>query len=388
MKRDLIIANGSGLMGSGSVATRLLKTGMNPNIARPYLRNDPRIKGDEARHVAHPSDARSYITNNGKRYVTNANATLLRLEWTLLDEIVVKAAQSRLRAVSDIRGRGLQFTIPNGMAKTVLSTQTQSDFGPATISMSGLAKSMGDRPVYGLGNLPLPIIHKDFQFDAREIATAREGNAPLDLSAAELAARRVAEGVEQLTLGVSPTYSYGQGAIYGMTNFPQRLTMNLASPLASSWIPRYLVNNVLGMRTMAQQHHHYGPYILYTSLAWDAYLDNDLNALDANSSNITLRDRLRRIEGIDDVVTLDYLNGYDAVLVQMTTDVTRMVVGMDITTLQWETEGGMQLNFKVMCIIVPQFRADFKGNTGIVHGTVPGQTFQPADAVYISNSNP
>ena len=56
-------------------------------------------------------------------------------------------------------------------------------------------------------------------------------------------------------------------------------------------------------------------------------------------------------------------------IVQMTSDVARAVVGMDITTVQWESKGGMQLNFKVMCINVPQIRADFYGNCGILHAT-------------------
>ena len=68
---------------------------------------------------------------------------------------------------------------------------------------------------------------------------------------------------------------------------------------------------------------------------------------------------------------MDYLDptgaAYVMVMVQMTTDVVREVVGMDITTVQWETKGGMQLNFKVMAILVPQLRADQNGNTGIVH---------------------
>jgi hypothetical protein len=46
-----------------------------------------------------------------------------------------------------------------------------------------------------------------------------------------------------------------------------------------------------------------------------------------------------------------------------------MVIGMDVTTVQWETHGGMRLNFKVMAIMVPQLRSDFNGNAGIVHGS-------------------
>ena len=366
---------------NGSVASALLANNFDVNSLRPYLGND----------------GRTYITRNqgGKNVavpVANANASLLRLEWTELDQVVIRAALPRLRAVADVRGRGLQMTIPNGLAKTVLQTQAQSDVNAASISMDGLADGTADRPAYNLTNLPLPIIHKDFSFSARQIATSRNGAMPLDLSMAELAARRVAEGAEQLLLGVSSSYSYGGGTIYGFTNFPSRMTYSLINPDLSasytSWIPRMTVQDVLNMRFLSQQHHHYGPWVLYTSLAWDQYLDDDLNAVDANSSNITLRDRLRRIDGIEDVVTLDYLNGYDMVLVQMTTDVVREVVGMDITTIQWETHGGMQLNFKVMCILTPQLRADFLGNTGIVHGSVAGQTTQPLGAIYLPNGNP
>jgi uncharacterized linocin/CFP29 family protein len=366
---------------NGSVASALLANNFDVNSLRPYLGND----------------GRTYITRNqgGKNLavpVANANASLLRLEWTELDQVVIRAALPRLRAVADVRGRGLQMTIPNGLAKTVLQTQAQSDVNAASISMDGLADGTADRPAYNLTNLPLPIIHKDFSFSARQIATSRNGAMPLDLSMAELAARRVAEGAEQLLLGVTSSYSYGGGTIYGFTNFPSRMTYSLTNPDLSasytSWIPRMTVQDVLNMRYLSQQHHHYGPWVLYTSLAWDQYLDDDLNAVDANSSNITLRDRLRRIDGIEDVVTLDYLNGYDMVLVQMTTDVVREVVGMDITTIQWETHGGMQLNFKVMCILTPQLRADFLGNTGIVHGSVAGQTTQPLGAIYLPNGNP
>lgn len=359
---------------NGSVASALLQNNFDAGALRPYI----------------GEDGRTYITQNqaGRNVAVptvNANATLLRLEWTLLDEVVIRAALPRLRAVADVRGRGLQFTIPNGMAKTVLQTQAQSDVSGATISMDGLADSQADRPQYNLTNLPLPIIHKDFSFSARQIAVSRNGSMPLDLSMAELAARRVAEGAEQLLLGVSSSYSYGGGAIYGFTNFPSRTTYSLSSPLASGWTPRATLLDVLAMRLASQQHFHYGPWVLYTSLAWDRFLDDDLSIY---KGDLTLRDRLRRIEGIEDVVTLDYLNGYDMVLVQMTTDVCREVVGMDITTVQWETHGGMQLNFKVMCILVPQLRADYKGNTGIVHGSVAGQTFQPSGAIYLPTGNP
>lgn len=366
---------------TGDVATTLLQNNFDVGMLRPFI-------GPGGKHYV------TRMTANGELQaipVANANATLLKQEWTLLDEVVVRAALPRLRAVADIRGRGLQFTIPNGMAKTVLQTQAQSDISPANISMDGLADGGGDRPVYNLTNLPLPIIHKDFSFPARQIATARAGNMPLDLSTAELAGRRVAEACEQLLLGVGPSYSYGGGTVYGLTNFPSRITYALQDPTGAGWTPQKTVADVLAMRLSSQVHNHYGPWVLYTSLAWDQYLDADLNPTSQNSSNITLRQRLRNIEGIEDVCTLDYLKSYDMVLCQMTTDTCREVVGMDITTVQWETHGGMQLNFKVMAIMVPQVRADFNGNCGIVHGNVAAPTTAAptqAGVVYVNGSNP
>ncbi len=63
---------------------------------------------------------------------------------------------------------------------------------------------------------------------------------------------------------------------------------------------------------------------------------------------------------------------FDFIMVQMTSDVVRMVIGLDITTLQWETLGGLKVNFKVMAILVPQLRSTVVNIanhlTGIVHG--------------------
>jgi uncharacterized linocin/CFP29 family protein len=365
------IANGQA---HGPAAARLLQTNFDTDCLRPYV----------------AEDGNSYVnnqvgSNDPEAIRINATATLLRLEWTLLDTTVIRAALPRLRAVADLRGRGLQMVIPNGMSKSVLQYQRASDVRQASISMDGLSESRGDRPVYDLNSLPLPIIHYDFSFSAREIATSRAGNMPLDLTMAELAARKVAEGAEQLLLGVSSSYSYGGGSIYGYTNFPGRITTSLSDPTASAWVARLTLLDVLRMRSLSQLNLHYGPWVLYVSLSWDRYLDDDLSIY---KGDLTLRDRLKRIAGIDDVVTLDYLNGYDMVLVQMSTDVAREVVGMDITTVQWETQGGMQLNFKVMCILVPQVRADINGNTGIVHGSVAGQTTAPNGAIYLTTGIP
>ena len=342
---------------SGDVASALMAANMDPNVLRPWIGRD----------------GQSYKTViiNGKPQAVpliNATATLRKDDWIILDSAVVKAAKPRLKAVADLRGAGLTFNIPNGMSKTVLESETQSDISDAIVSMDGLRESKADRPEFELGSLPLPIIHKDFQFSARQVMASRNGGSPLDTTTAELAGRKVAEVAEKLLLGTYGSYSFGGGSIYGYTNFGSRLTKAMTLPTTSGWTAATAVTEVLAMRLQAQQAYHYGPYMLYCSSPWDTYLDADYSS---SKGDNTLRDRLKAIDGIQDVRTLDYLStsSYIMLLVQMTSDVVREVVGMDITTVQWESKGGMQLNFKVMAILVPQLRADQNGNTGIVHGT-------------------
>mgnify|MGYP000023505374 CR=1 FL=1 len=96
-------------------------------------------------------------------------------------------------------------------------------------------------------------------------------------------------------------------------------------------------------------------------------MDDDYSA--AKGDN-TLRDRIGKIQGVGRPMTLDFLSGYQIILCQRSADVARGVVGMDITTVQWPSNGGMQVNFKVMAIMVPQLRHDYYNRTGIVHGVV------------------
>ena len=349
MSQDFIL----GGQASGSVAERLLMNGMNPNALRPYL--------DEK--------GRSCITTNqnGKatKLITNAPATLRKDDWLQLDTAILKAAKPRLKAWGDLRSAGLSYSIPNGMGKTVLEYEDQSDVTDAILSMDGLRKAESDRPEFSLKNLPLPIVHKDFNFSARQLAASRNGGSPLDTTTAELAGRRVAEQIEKLLLGVVPTYQFGGGYIYGYTNFDKRQTKNdLTAPDGSN--AATTVSEVLEMKTMSQNKNHYGPWFCYCSTSWDQYMDDDYSS--AKGDN-TLRDRIGAIEGIDRPMTLDYLPANTLMLVQKSSDVVRAVMGMDITTVQWESHGGMQLNFKVMGIMVPQLRADFYDNCGIVHGS-------------------
>jgi uncharacterized linocin/CFP29 family protein len=351
----------------GNWARQLIDNELDVGCMRPYV--DKRNRSWITRNIVNPETGKS----EQKPVMTrNDNATLRILDWIQLDEAIIRASKERLRAVRQLREAGLVYMLPNGIAKPMMQFQQQSDISGATISMDGIREGESDRPVFSTVNFPIPIIHKDFQFSLREIMASRTGYSPLDLTTAELAGRRVAEQVEQLTIGTSntallgaPSYAYGGATIYGYMNFPGRISWTITLPTAVGWTPDQTINDVLQMKRASQAAKHYGPWMLYCGLNWDPYMDDDYKP---TYNSTTLRQRLRDIDGIIDVQTLDYIPDYSLLLVQQTTDVVRLVIGMDITTVQWESHGGMQLNFKVMCVIVPQLRSDYYGNTGIVHG--------------------
>jgi hypothetical protein len=219
-----LIFNGQAV---GDVATRLLQCDMDVRVLRPWIGRDGRTYIDITKNDGKP----------GIGLVGNATATLRKDDWKILDDAIIKIAKPRLKAVGDLRSRGLTFSIPNGMGKTVLETETQSDISPASVSMDGLRENEDDRPVFELTNLPLPIIHKDFQYSARQLAASRNGGSPLDTTTAELAGRRVAEEAEKMLLGnstVADQYNWGGGVIYGYTDYTNRLTYSITDPSTSA----------------------------------------------------------------------------------------------------------------------------------------------------------
>jgi len=350
---DILSPGQGGYSGGGNVGARLLQANMDPGILRPFIGNN----------------GRAYVTVNGpsgREVRPTTNATLRKDEWKQLDMAVLKAAQQRLIGVADLYTRGLVYRLSNGLGTTVLETETMSDQEAAQVSMDGATRGRRDRPEFGIGYLPLPIIHKDFQLDIRTLNASRKRDQALDTLQAEAAARKVAEQAETILFTGLSTYTYGGGSIYGYTDFPNRNTYTLTAHWNDSGASgETILADVLGMIQASINDRHYGPWVLYIPTAYQTALGEDFKA----GSDKSVRTRLMEIEGLEAIKVADFLTGDNVVLVEMNTDTVRMVEGLSIQTLEWSIEGGMILMYKVMAIMVPQIRADYSERTGIVHGT-------------------
>lgn len=392
------VENGRGF---GEVGEVLGAVGLEPNLLRPYFDdkgrqcvtvNTGRKRFDEKLGYPVPIQKQMLIEDAVRRGIiplTNAQTTLRKEEWLMLDRVVLKASRQRLRAWNDMASAN-SFGGFDGMSKMVLEHERMTDVGEALVDMDGVAEGKTDRAHFQNQGLPLPITHVHFTHSAREIAVARQSGTPLDTSGAEMAARRVAEKIEKTLIGVDTGMTYGDQTgrgyanaptVYGYTNHPDRITKtDITTPTGSN--PNVTVGEVLDMRDLATAQNFFGPYMLYHTNDWDQYMDNDYFtgtfAQGLVSGSRTLRQRLQGIEGITDVRRLDFWTDTTALLlVQMTSEVVRAVNGMGITTVQWPTKGGAELHFRVMAIMVPQIRSQFIGTSqlesaarcGIVHGT-------------------
>lgn len=357
-------------------------------------------------------------------FVTNATA-LRKEEWLELDKTVLKSARYRMRLYSDINTLAGSFGGFNGMGKMILEHETMADPGEAIVDMNGLTEGRSDETQFQLEGLPLPITHSDFWVDARRLAISRNTGTPFDSNMGEACSRRVGEMVEKTSIGNVTGVTYGGNStqvggygrtstVYGLTNFTNRLTRTGFRPTGNGragtgWTPTDLIYDVLAAIDQLRANKFYGPWMIYHSNDWDQYLDRDYFTTTgvggvAGLSTATLRKRLCMIgegDGTGEGATgnsnqvikgcrrLDFMFGtaqstssgnaqsaevntlypFAILLVQMTPDVIRAVNGLDVTTVQWEEKGGMLLKFKVMCIQVPQIRADFYGNCGVLHMT-------------------
>jgi uncharacterized linocin/CFP29 family protein len=289
------------------------------------------------------------------------NATLRRLEWQMYDTAVIDVARRRLVGVQDLISAGLTYNVPDALGVTQLVWEQIGTMSDAEINMSGLSQTPNDRQEFNLNTLPLPIIHKDFNINIRQLYSGRRIGTPLDVTQAQLASRIVSEKIETLLFAGS-TVLGSNNTVYGYTTAPYRATASVTA----SWTTAtgtQIVTDVLAMQQALKNNNMYGPYYMYVPSAVYTALSADFKA----TGDRTILERVLAIPGIMGIKESKDLTASNIIMVQMSSDVIDMVDGMQPTTVQWESEGGMVVNFKVMAIMVPRVKNDYVHQSGIAH---------------------
>lgn len=303
--------------------------------------------------------------------------TLRRDEWAQIDRAAVQAAQSRMRLWGDIVSRNRVGGF-DAMAKMTYEYDAVSDPGEAVVDMEGITDGRTDSPLQKTRSIPLPITHSDWWFSSRRIAGSQSSSVPLSTAMPASAGRRVGEMVEKMAIGVETSPEFGtQSSVhdglskaYGITTSPYRiLKTDMTVPTGSN--ADEILEDVIELREAAYSAGFYGPFMLYTTPAYDQWLDRLFVLTGGNVATSTVRQQILAIEGIEEVRRLDFWTGgtYQMALVQMTSDVIEGIDGMPPTMVQWESQGGMRQNFKLLCIQTTLIKGNYDGETGIVHGT-------------------
>jgi len=361
-----LIANGQA---KGTVAHFLQNNGrMDLGRMRPFIDDKTGIPYMTVYRGGDPKDKLSWAT------IQANTGTLRRDEWKQLDAALLECSRYRLGGVQDLIDAGLTFNLGNAMGTTVLEWHDVNDPGEAVLTMDGKTRGPNDRPVYQTNYLPIPIIHMDYEINARELAASRNLGNPLDTTMAERAGRRILEKLETM-LFTDTTFAFGatddrvRNKIYSYVNHPDRNQVAFTSVPGHHWNDsvtsgKDIVDCVLALIQTAISAYHYGPYRLYIPTAYQTVIDGDYDVV---SPGITIRERIKKIDGITGIKVVDKLTADNVLLVQMTPDVVRLVRGMGLQNVEWSSEGGMVTNYKVMTIQVPQIRSDQNGRSGIVH---------------------
>jgi hypothetical protein len=354
---DLITLNGA----QGEVAKHFSATGqLNPNEMRPFIGQD-----GQAYVTVYKGGDPKKPENYAVRPVQTNATTLRRDEWKTLDQALLKLKEYRLGGVQDLIDAGLTYQIGNGMGSTVLEYHDVSNALEADLTMDGITRALGDRPVYTTNYLPLPIIHADYEINARVLAASRNLGNALDTTLVERAGRKVMEKLENM-LFTNTTYAFGGGTIYSYINHPSRNIVTLAQNWdASGKTGAEIISDVLTAKQTLINAYCFGDFQIYIPTDYETVLDEDYDT--SGQSTQTIRDRIMKISGVRGIKVIDTLPDDNILFVTMQPDTVRLVQGMGMQNVEWQVEGKMLTKYKVMTIQVPQIRADQDGNCGIVH---------------------
>ena len=316
-------------------------------------------------------DARIIVNQGNGQYgsiAANAPALLRIDEWRDIDRAVVQAGADRLTGIADLEGMGLVHNL-GSIGITVSTYEKVSEMTPAQVSMDGITEGEKDTPAFDHDNIPVPIIHKDFDVNVRRLVASRMFGESIDVTASSIASRLVAEGCEDM-LFAGKAIRVGGGTIYGYTTHPKRNTVAMGTAWTSA-APAGIIGNVKSALASLRSDHFYGPYKVYIPGAYEGVLDEDYLVGDEEAgitvTTKTIRDRLLALSGVKEIAVADRLTGDNVVVVQLTRDVVDLAKAQGITTVNWQAYGGMQERFKVMAVQVPRIKATFDGECGVAH---------------------
>lgn len=326
------------------------------------------INADEliARGVTNVAQLRPVLADNaGPEVALTGNATLRKDEWERIDERVNMVLRERLTVADDLRNRGL--VEPVSLGTIIRITERVSDFDTAELSFDGDTAPQRDRPNFERDAIPVPVISKDFSISWRQLDASRTRGEALDVTAAEIAARKVRDRLQALITSGLTTGGPTGGGIPGLTTASNRLTADLSNVWdGGSGTP---IADTESMLQEAYTNNLFGPFVMYVPKNYWSTIQADYETSGGAVINRTIMERILAFEDIETIRPLDSLPDDEVLLVQMTRDVIDFSEAVSVTTVQWE-KNPMVTNFRVLMVGGPQIKSIETEDGTTIHGIV------------------
>ncbi len=294
------------------------------------------------------------------------NALLRKYEWEEIDRAVVDVTRQQLVAANDFRRLGLIRTL-GGIGTTISTYEQLGDMSDAEISMEGITRGELGQVDYNPQSVPVPIIHKDFQISARHLAASRRLGDGLDVTNSQVAARRVRDKTESIIFNGTGKGQLAGYKIAGFRTKTERMQKTVSECGGGDWgtegNPYKTIVGGIGFLAEAGFYGSYGVYIAR------AQYTESLHRLTDGSSKSELVAMQEGIPNISFFTPADALAAGEIIIWQLTGDVADLALAQDIATIQWDSQGGMLTDFRVMTVLVPRIKHDANGACGVLHIT-------------------
>lgn len=297
------------------------------------------------------------------------NSALRKDEWEELDRSIVEAAVAPLGMVNRFRTAGLTRRL--GSLGTMIAQYNKvSEMTAANVSLSGNSAGEKDLVDFDLAGVPVPIIFKEFEINARYLQASRLRGDGIDTVNARAAARVVGETVESMLISGNTNINLNGSTIYGLTTHPNRNT-DTASNLGGGDFGTIanIVPTFSGAIAALRADNYRGPYGVFIS---DTQYEQMTHQFYSDGSG---QNALARVLSLPQIRFIDpsaWLADGVILLVQMIPEVVELATVeayWPVTNLEWTSGDGMATNFKVMTVFAPIVKADYSGKSGIFHVT-------------------
>jgi hypothetical protein len=289
----------------------------------------------------------------------------------IVDQTVAEVGLERLVVAGDIIAAGLTFPLTDPLSVMEVAWESVSKTGGAQRTMNPSARGENQLPDRKMATIPVYLTTDDFSMGIRTLKMSERVGMPLDTTLVASATRRVNEAIEDATIN-GAGITIGAGKTPGLLNAPNanqyQLTADWTGANVIGTTGPAMVNDILNMVGIEQADKHFGPYTVYVGTKAGLGVSGDYKA----NTTDTILNRILQIPGIAAVKVADQFpnnpTGPQVAMVQLTSDVVDMITGQAPTVIPWTSNDGFTLFWLVMAIMIPRFRADYDGNSGIVIG--------------------